>query len=206
MPSPTPLPPYRRIVTAHSPLPEEDRGRIDAETGEKLEAPVKILFDDDDAKGTGQIWWAATPASQHTDEDVAQTPPASLVVRGGSNCRSTTLAPGQVTSMHRTSSLDYNVVTHGTITLLTPLLPSVPSQWPPSSLLKTRPDLLETKVSAGEVVVQRGTIHAWRNDTDEFVRWTCVLTDAEAVSELPEVWVLEGDGTGKGEVRAGKGL
>jgi len=58
---------------------------------------------------------------------------------------------------HRTSSLDYNVITHGTVTLLTPSIPSVPSEWPPSSLLSSRPDVLETKVSAGEVVVQRGT-------------------------------------------------
>ena len=65
----------------------------------------------------------------------------------------------------------------------------------------------ETKVSAGEVVVQRGAIHAWRNDTTEYVRWTCVLTDAEPVNEMAEVWVLEGEGEGKpGVVRPGKGL
>jgi hypothetical protein len=60
---------------------------------------------------------------------------------------------------------------------------------------------------SGEVVVQRGTLHAWRNDTTEHVRWTCVLTDAEPVDDLPEVWVLEGDKVGgPGLVRPGKNL
>lgn len=108
---------------------------------------------------------------------------------------------------HRTSSLDYNIITHGTITLLTPRVPSVPSQWPPSSLVSSRPDVRETRVSVGEVVVQRGTLHAWRNDTDEWVRWAAVLTDAEAVQGLSEVWVLEGEEKeGKGDVRQGKGM
>ena len=66
--------------------------------------------------------------------------------------------------------------------------------------------MLETRISAGEVVVQRGTIHAWRNDTTEMVRWTCVLTDAEPVNEMPEVWVLEGEDGGPGIVRPGKNL
>lgn len=50
-----------------------------------------------------------------------------------------------------------------------------------------------------------GRIHAWRNDSDQPARWTCVLTDAEPVHDLKEVWVEEGL-DGKGDVRPGKGL
>lgn len=31
----------------------------------------------------------------------------------------------------------------------------------------------------GDVVIQRGTMHAWRNPGPEWTRWTCVLVDAD---------------------------
>jgi hypothetical protein len=52
-------------------------------------------------------------------------------------------------------------MTHGTLTLLTPLHPSLPSDWPPSALVKDGPragELRETVVNVGEIVVQRGTL------------------------------------------------
>lgn len=49
----------------------------------------------------------------------------------------------------------------------------------------------------GTVVVQRGTIHAWRNPGPEWVRWLAVIVDAEPavvngqrlepVSEISEI-------------------
>lgn len=33
----------------------------------------------------------------------------------------------------------------------------------------------------GSVVVQRGTLHSWRNPGTEWTRWMCVLIDAEPV-------------------------
>lgn len=31
----------------------------------------------------------------------------------------------------------------------------------------------------GDVVIQKGTMHAWRNPGPEVARWACVLVDAE---------------------------
>ncbi len=39
----------------------------------------------------------------------------------------------------------------------------------------------ETVVKQGEMVVQRGTIHAWINRTDQWCRLLCVMLDAEKV-------------------------
>ncbi|PSS37660.1 hypothetical protein PHLCEN_2v484 [Hermanssonia centrifuga] len=31
----------------------------------------------------------------------------------------------------------------------------------------------------GSIVIQRGTMHAWRNPGPEWARWVCVLVDAD---------------------------
>ena len=31
----------------------------------------------------------------------------------------------------------------------------------------------------GDVIIQKGTMHAWRNPGPEVARWVCVLVDAE---------------------------
>ena len=73
------------------------------------------------------------------------------------------LAPGFLSSMHRTQSLDYGVVIEGDVELK---LDSGEVQ----SLKK------------GDVVVQRGTNHAWRNTSEtEWARMLFVLQHSNAV-------------------------
>ncbi|KQI68972.1 cupin [Loktanella sp. 3ANDIMAR09] len=59
--------------------------------------------------------------------------------------------------MHRTESVDYGIVIAGEITLLL--------------------DDAEVTLHPGDVVVQRGTIHAWANRSDASCRMLFVLTD-----------------------------
>jgi quercetin dioxygenase-like cupin family protein len=59
--------------------------------------------------------------------------------------------------MHRTESVDYGIVLAGTLTLVL--------------------DGEETTVGPGDLVVQRGTDHAWENRGDEVVRMLFVLLD-----------------------------
>lgn len=33
--------------------------------------------------------------------------------------------------------------------------------------------------TAGDVVIQKGNMHAWKNPGSEWARWVCVLIDAE---------------------------
>ncbi len=72
--------------------------------------------------------------------------------------------PGRHPLMHRTASIDYGVVLEGQIVLLL--------------------DDEEVVLEAGDVVVQRGTIHAWTNRTDRITRMLFVLTDASFAPDL----------------------
>jgi Cupin domain len=65
--------------------------------------------------------------------------------------------PGRHPLMHRTESIDYGIVLSGQIVLLL--------------------DDSEVVLEAGDVVIQRGTIHAWTNRTDGITRMLFILTD-----------------------------
>ncbi len=66
--------------------------------------------------------------------------------------------------MHRTESVDYGVVIAGEIVLML--------------------DEDEVTLQPGDVVIQRGTIHAWANRSDAPCRMLFVLTDARFDPEL----------------------
>ncbi|MEO4042097.1 cupin domain-containing protein [Hoeflea sp. CAU 1731] len=70
--------------------------------------------------------------------------------------------------MHRTESIDYGIVLSGEIVLLL--------------------DDSEVHLKQGDVVVQRGTIHAWTNRTDEICRMAFILTDGEFDPNLAETF------------------
>jgi hypothetical protein len=72
--------------------------------------------------------------------------------------------PGRHPLMHRTESVDYGVVLDGQIVLLL--------------------DDSEVVLEAGDMVVQRGTIHAWTNRTDRITRMLFVLTDGRFDPDL----------------------
>lgn len=65
--------------------------------------------------------------------------------------------PGRHPLMHRTESVDYGIVLEGQIVLLL--------------------DDSEVVLEQGDMVVQRGTIHAWTNRTDRITRMLFILTD-----------------------------
>src|SRR5258705_12615171 len=67
-------------------------------------------------------------------------------------------------SMHRTKSIDYTVVISGEIDMLL--------------------DDSEVHLKAGDVLVQRGTIHGWVNRGRENCRIAFVLIDAKEPAEL----------------------
>jgi quercetin dioxygenase-like cupin family protein len=67
--------------------------------------------------------------------------------------------------MHRTETVDYGVVLRGELTLVLD-------------------DGSETPLRQGDVVVQRGTDHAWVNPTDEPAQMVFVLVDGRFSDEL----------------------
>lgn len=74
--------------------------------------------------------------------------------------------PGRHPLMHRTESIDYGVVLEGQIVLLL--------------------DEEEVVLNPGDLVVQRGTIHAWTNRTDQITRMLFILVDGTFDPALAE--------------------
>ena len=110
------------------------------------------------------------PASRGTIFRISVVPPeteairaldanaAKEVFKGVGNAEASTLGHGgRHPLMHRTETLDYAVVLEGEITMLL--------------------DDSEVHLKAGDVVIQRGTNHAWSNRSGQPVRMLYVLID-----------------------------
>src|SRR4051812_34658286 len=95
-----------------------------------------------------------------TDRPVRTPPPA-----GGVTVRFTEMAAGAEAPMHRTETVDVGVVLEGETWLLLD-------------------DGSETRVGAGDAVVQRGTNHAWANRSEAPVRMVFVMIDGAITEEL----------------------
>src|SRR5215471_10713900 len=89
------------------------------------------------------VWTTdAAPASNDTDEDASQRP-VGTTLAGGTVFRVVRYAPGVAPRNHRTDSIDYAVVLAGEIDM--------------------ELDGTTTRLKAGDVLVQRGTMHNWVN-------------------------------------------
>ncbi|KAH8597359.1 cupin domain-containing protein [Bisporella sp. PMI_857] len=84
-----------------------------------------------------------------------------VMIPGGSVLRMVDMPPGATSPMHRTTSLDYGVVLAGNVELIL--------------------DSGEVRaMRVGDMSVQRGTMHAWRNmSKTEWARMLYILLEAE---------------------------
>jgi hypothetical protein len=73
---------------------------------------------------------------------------------------------GNQSPMHRTETIDYGIVLEGEIWLVL--------------------DDSEVLAKAGDVIVQRGTDHAWANRSDKVCRVAFILVDGKFTDELVE--------------------
>ena len=141
----------RRIVTGH----KED-------TGESI-----VLLDDRinwERAGNGlayfaKPWTTATSPVDNDDASDGALRESGLTLQGGTVLRYVDFPPGCHSPMHRTSSLDYGIVLSGNLEM----------------------ELDGGKriaLSPHDVVVQRGTIHAWHNISADWARMAFILIDA----------------------------
>jgi quercetin dioxygenase-like cupin family protein len=147
----------RRIVTGHD-ASGKSVVLSDAPTPKSLDIGTAAFH---------EIWITAQSPVQisatelePTERPVRTPPPADGVV-----VRFTEMAPGAESPMHRTETVDVGVVLDGETWLLLD-------------------DGSETRVSAGDAVVQRGTNHAWANRSERPVRMLFVLIDGTITDEL----------------------
>jgi quercetin dioxygenase-like cupin family protein len=82
---------------------------------------------------------------------------------GGVNFVFAELKPGATPYMHSTNSIDYVVVLSGEVVFMT--------------------ETGETRLQAGDVLVDRGVLHAWRNDTDQPCRFVSIVSPARPVGK-----------------------
>jgi hypothetical protein len=160
--------PARRIVTGHD---EAGRSVILADG-----MPPNVRD-----KGTGvdfiEIWsTTGTPAPIHSVEPEPTNGPLRVPPpRHGTRLRYNDFYPGHIQKlpprtdgrhrmMHRTRSVDYGIVLEGEIYMIL--------------------DTGEVLLRAGDVVVQRGTDHAWENRSNAVTRMAFILVSGEFSDEL----------------------
>jgi quercetin dioxygenase-like cupin family protein len=150
--------PPRRIVTGHDP---DGRGRIvgDGPAPASRTVPDGATFHDMWVTGASPAPLTATEPEPIREGELIGPPEA------GTRVRIVDMPPGTRSPMHRTESVDYGVVLEGEITLVLD-------------------DGSVTTVGPGELVVQRGTDHAWENRSKAPTRLLFVLIAGRFGGEL----------------------
>ena len=107
------------------------------------------------------IWTTATVPADLNDHVDGRRREAGVTLLGGSVIRVVDMLPGAQSPFHRSSSIDYGIVISGQVEL----------ELDNKAAKTLRP---------GSIIVQRGTIHLWRNPSQtEICRIVFVLTEAK---------------------------
>jgi naringenin degradation protein FdeH len=168
----------KAIVVSDGPAPTHSNplrpGQLSHEIWKTNAAPIPIgRTEPDPISGPRQLH----PAPKGTMFRISEVPPESDVIRNmtpkqaraafrASNAEnaSTWGRGGRHPLMHRTETVDYAVVLEGEIVLIL--------------------DDEDVKLKAGDVVIQRGTSHAWSNRSGKVVKMLYVLCDGDFTPEL----------------------
>ena len=159
-------------------------GQLSYEVWKTSAMPIPLTADEPEPTGGKR---QLHPVANGTTFRISEVPPESDAIRNltpeqarnafaASNAEdaSTWGRGGRHPLMHRTETVDYAVVLEGEITLLL--------------------DEGEVMLKAGDVVIQRGTNHAWRNHTSKPTRMLYVLMDGKFDSKLEEQFRKQREG------------
>ena len=142
----------RRVITGH-----DGKGKATV----KIDEVAKHLFTGRPGATACNIWTTeGFPVDNDGQEDAGQRK-AGTTLPGGTIFRMIEFAPGVAARNHRTDSIDYITVISGEIDM--------------------ELDDSSVHLKAGDVMVQRGTIHNWINRGTEPCVLTVVLIDAKSV-------------------------
>lgn len=147
--------PVRRVVTGH-----DATGKAVFRSDDRFEPELVASGD----AAMALIWTTATVPADNDDETDGRERAAGTTLVGGSVIRVVDMLAGESSPMHRTNSIDYGIVISGRVIL-------------------ELDDGAESALGPGDIVVQRGTIHRWRNPSnDEVCRIAFVLIEASATT------------------------
>lgn len=110
----------------------------------------------------GVTVWSTDKLPADNQLSVDSTSGPAQITTGGNVIRVMNIAPGTHSYMHRTVSLDYGIVMSGRLDL-------------------ELDDGVVVNLKAGDIVVQRGTIHAWVNPYDEPCHIVFIILPADPV-------------------------
>lgn len=144
---------FRRIVTEH-----DREGRSVVKSIDVL-TPTPIPSGDADF----QLVWTVPSVPVDLNAGTDGLSDAGLTLKGGSVIRVVDMLPGKPSPMHRSFSIDYGIVLSGQLEL----------ELDGGEVVSLEP---------GDIVVQRGTNHLWRNPSaDEVCRIAFILTEATPI-------------------------
>ena len=144
-------PKFRRVVTKH-----DENGKatiwIDADATNHKFPSEKI---------SSTLMWSTdrTPTQILSDEDEGDRILGSAPPLGGSRFTMMEFRPGNEATLHRTDTVDYVICISGEIDMFLD-------------------DSQFVTLRAGDVLIQRGTNHAWANRSDKPCRLAVVLLDS----------------------------
>jgi len=143
----------RRVVTGHD---SEGRAVI------TIDEIAKNLSSSRPGHSSGLIWTTeGFPVDNDGDADEAERP-VRTTLPNGTVFRVIEYQPGVAARNHRTDSIDYAVIVSGEIDM--------------------EVDAESVHLKAGDVVVQRGTIHNWTNNGSQPCVIAFILIDAKPVT------------------------
>lgn len=185
------LPAFKRVVTGHNaegqaviascgPTPNNFPlvavpGTLFYEVWNSVESPALLDNGDDPTSQPLQL----SPAAMGSVIRVVDIPPDSVQNHVSAEEAAAVFAEiGQVSAgtgkadskhklMHRTQTLDYGIVTEGEVWLVL--------------------DDGEVHLKRGDIVVQRGTNHAWSNRSEQMARMVFILLDGRYADDLKEL-------------------
>lgn len=146
--------PIRRVVTGH-----DEQGNAVV----KIDEVVSHWRDGRPGARVCNVWTTDTaPANNSGDADGGKREGKFTMINNGSVFRVLEFKPGLEARMHRTDSIDYIVVMSGEIDM-------------------ELDNGVEVHIKAGDVMVQRGTVHNWINRGTESCVLAVILIHAEPV-------------------------
>ncbi|MGZ6016898.1 MAG: cupin domain-containing protein [Phenylobacterium sp.] len=153
--------PIRRVVMGH-----DEAGK----TVVLQDGPARVFERGGAGLAVIDIWstWQTPAVITPREPDPTDGPFSVNIPKHGARIRFMDMPPtppGAEPFMHRTPSIDYGVVIEGEMTML-------------------MDDGQELLLKAGDVIVQRGTNHAWVNRSDQTVRMLFVIVGADFDPEM----------------------
>jgi quercetin dioxygenase-like cupin family protein len=134
-------------------------------TGLDAQGRSCVLFDDEvrQENGVSNFIWRSRglPADNSGSEDRAGPFAMAQIHEGGCDILMVEYPPGFRAEMHATDTLDYLIVLEGEAVI--------------------ELERGEARIGPGDVLVDRGVIHAWRTDPGQGCRFICVNAPAHPV-------------------------